>query len=78
MPVIVLDVPIRAWNETVIQSVLHGLDMCPENHREQGNTVVEITGTWDKLNTTLGRIKRKQPEVDLLGVMETKENDQCR
>jgi hypothetical protein len=78
MPVIVLDVPVRAWNETVVQSVLHGLDLCPDYHRETGNTLVEITGTWDKLNTTLTRIKRKQPLVQLLGVMESKENDQCR
>jgi hypothetical protein len=78
MPVIVLDVPMPAWNETVIQSVLHGLDICPDYHREKGNTVVEITGTWQKLNTTLTRIKAKQPGVELLGVMETKENDQCR
>jgi hypothetical protein len=54
------------------------LDICPDYHREKGNTVVEITGTWQKLNTTLTRIKAKQPGVELLGVMETKENDQCR
>lgn len=78
MPVMVLDVPIEAWNETVIQSVMHGLDICPDYHREKGNTVVEITGKWDKLNTTLRRIKVKQEKVLLLAVMESKENELCR
>jgi hypothetical protein len=78
MPVMVLDVPVESWNETVVQSVMHGLDFCPDYHREKGNTVVEITGTWTKLNTTLTRIKYKYPKVLLLAVMESKENELCR
>lgn len=79
MPIMVLDVPLPAWNEVILQSVLHGLDICPENHREKGNTVVEITGSWEKLNTALARIKRKGPEIpELLAVMESKLIDQCR
>jgi len=77
MPVIVLDVPVRAWNETVIQAILHGLDHWPDNHRETGHTIVEMTGTWEKLNTTLTRIRKKQPDVELLAVMESKEKHDC-
>jgi hypothetical protein len=77
MPVMVIDVPVESWNETILQSVMYGLDFCPDNHREIGNTVVEITGTWEKLNTTLTRIKKKR-DVQLLAVMESKENEQCR
>lgn len=73
MPVMVLDVPVECWNETVVQSVMHGLDFSPDYHREKGNTIVEITGTWQKLNTTLTRIKDKQIKVQLLAVMESKE-----
>lgn len=79
MAVMVLDVPAPAWNEVVLQTTLFGLDICPESHREQGNTVVEITGTWEKLQQVLTRIKLKGPEIpELLGVMESKENDRCR
>lgn len=78
MPVMVLDVPVRAWNEVVLQTVLHGLDMCPDIHREHGSTVVEVTGTWEKLNQVLARIKRKGPEIpELLGVMESKLIERC-
>jgi hypothetical protein len=76
MPVIVLDVPVPAWNEVVIQSVLYGLDMSPDSHRQEGNTIVEITGTWEKLNQVLTRIKRRGPELPkLLAVMESKQID---
>ena len=74
MPVMVLDVPIRAWNEVVVQSVLFGLDLMPDEHREIGNTIVEITGTWEKLNSALTRIRRKA-NPELLAVMESKEID---
>lgn len=75
MPVIVLDVPIPAWNQVVVSSVLYGLDMTPDDHRENGNTVVEITGTWNKLNAAFTRMKKRGPEIPkLLAVMETKEN----
>lgn len=78
MPVMMLDVPIPAWNQVVVQSVLYGLDMCPDNHRENGNTVVEITGTWDKLNKALARMKLRGPEIpELLAVMESKVITQC-
>jgi hypothetical protein len=77
MPVMVLDVPVRAWNETVIQSVMHGLDYCPDYHRHKANTVVEITGTWEKLNMIL-KLIRKTHQVELLGVMSSKENELCR
>lgn len=75
----VLDVPNPAWNQVVLQATLFGLDMCPETHSSKGNTVVEITGTWEKLNEALARIKKKGPEFpELLGVMESKPVDQCR
>jgi hypothetical protein len=73
MPVMVLDVPVECWNETVVQSVLYGLDFHPDYHQEKGNTLVEITGTWEKLNNTLTRIKYKYPKVLLLAVLESKE-----
>lgn len=77
MAVMVLDVPVPAWNETVLQCVLYGLDICPEDHRE-GNTIVEITGTWEKLQQVLTRIKSKGPEFpELLAVMESKPIDRC-
>jgi hypothetical protein len=73
MPVMVLDVPIPAWNQVVLQSVLHGLDMSPDNHRSVGSTIVEVTGTWEKLQQVLTRIKQKAPETpELLAVMESK------
>jgi hypothetical protein len=72
MPVMVIDVPVTSWNEVVVQSVLFGLDMMPDVHRDQGPTIVEITGTWDKLNSALTRIQKKA-YVDLLAVMESKE-----
>jgi hypothetical protein len=76
MAVMVLDVPIAAWNNVVLQSVLHGLDMSPDYHREKGNTIVEITGTWEKLNHVLTRIKQRGPEIpELLAVMESKQID---
>lgn len=79
MPIMVLDVPMPAWNEVILQSVLYGLDICPENHREKGNTVVEIAGSWEKLNMALTRMKRRGPEIpELLAVMESKLIDQCR
>ena len=79
MPVMVLDVPSSAWNETVLQSVLYGLDMCPDTHRSEGSTVVEITGSWEKLNQVLNKVKRRTfVAPQLLGVMENKQIDQCR
>lgn len=79
MPVMVLDVPAPAWNEVSLQCTLFGLDLCPEYRNSKGNTVVEITGTWEKLNEVLTRIKRKGPEIpELLGVMGSKTIDQCR
>jgi len=74
--VVVLDVPKAAWNNVVIQCVVLGLDYTPDDHREKGNTVVEITGTWEKLNTVVARIKRRGPELpELLAVMESKPLD---
>jgi len=76
MAVIVLDVPIPAWNNVVFQSAMLGLDISPDNHRERGNTIVEITGTWEKLNQVLTRIKKWGPEIpELLAVMESKPID---
>lgn len=72
MPVMIIDVPVPSWNEVVVQSVLFGLDMSPDDHREERNTVVEITGTWEKLNSALTRIRNKA-NVELLAVMESKE-----
>jgi hypothetical protein len=76
MPVMVLDVPIPAWNQVVLQSTLYGLDLTPDDHRAEGNTIVEITGTWEKLNQVLTRIKSKGPAIpELLAVMESKQLD---
>jgi hypothetical protein len=76
MPVIVLDVPIPAWNTVAFETAMLGLDLTPDYHREKGNTVVEITGTWDKLNQVFTRIKKWGPSVpQLLAVMERKEDD---
>lgn len=72
MPVAVLDVTIPAWNEVVIQSVLLGVDMTPDTHREQGNTLVELTGTWEKLRQVVERIHKRQP-VPVLAILESKE-----
>lgn len=77
MPVMVLDVPSLAWNEVVLQSTLYGLDMCPDSHRENQRTVVEITGSWEKLNQVLNAVKKKA-NPELLAVMESKQIDQCR
>jgi len=76
MAVMVLDVPVPAWNNVIFQSAMLGLDVTPDSHREKGNTVVEITGTWEKLNQVFTRIKKWGPEVpELLAVMESKSLD---
>ncbi len=77
MPVMVLDVPTPAWNIVSLQSALLGLDMDPDYHREKGNTIVEITGTWEKLNLVFTRIiNRATSEFpELLAVMESKQID---
>lgn len=76
MAVAVLDVPISAWNNVVFQCAMLGLDMEPYDHREKGNTIVEITGTWEKLNQVFTRIKKWGPEIpELLAVMESKQVD---
>lgn len=73
----VLDVPIPCWNTVAFQSAMLGLDFTPDYHRETGNTVVEITGTWEKLNQVFTQIKKWGPEVPkLLAVMESKPLDQ--
>lgn len=75
----VLDVPESSWNEVVLQSVLFGLDMCPDNHNEKVSTIVEVTGSWDKLNAALIRMRKWGPEFPhLLEVMESKPIEQCR
>jgi hypothetical protein len=77
MAVMVLDVPIPAWNETVLQCVMYGLDICPDDHRE-GNTVVEITGTMEKLQQVFDKISSRAPDLPvLLAVMESKPIDRC-
>jgi hypothetical protein len=76
MPVMTLGVPIPAWNQVVISSVLHGLDMCPETHAEEGKTLVEITGTNQKLTQVLTHI-RKRIAVDLVEVIASKEIHDC-
>lgn len=78
MPVMILDVPESAWNEVVVQSVLFGLDICPDSHQEKTSTIVEITGSWEKLNAALIRMRKKGPEFPhLLEVMESKLIEQC-
>lgn len=79
MAVAILDVPVSAWNEVVIQATLHGLDLCPDDHRESGNTVVEITGTEEKLNLVYDRIKQRcKEQPELLAILDHKPIDQCR
>lgn len=76
MAVLVLDVPVAAWNNVVFQSAMLGLDLTPDSHRERGNTIVEITGTWEKLNQVLTRIRKWGPHYpELLAVMESKPVD---
>jgi len=77
MAVLVLDVPIPAWNNVVFQAAMLGLDLVPDDHRETGNTVVEITGTWEKLNQVLTRIRARESKqlIELLTVMEFKSLD---
>lgn len=76
MAVAVLDVPIPAWNNVVFQCAMLGLEFTPDNHRENGNTVVEITGTWEKLNQVFTRIMRRGHVFpELLAVMESKPLD---
>jgi ribosome biogenesis protein Tsr3 len=77
MAVMVLDVPTPEWNNVVFQSAMLGLDISPDDHREKGNTVVEITGTWEKLNQVFARIKAREIRAftELLAVMESKPLD---
>lgn len=77
MPLMVLDVPKPAWNEVMLQATLFGLSVCPESNSPNPSTVVEVTGTWEKLNAVLSRVS-KRVNVDLLAVMESKVIDQCR
>lgn len=77
MAVLVLDVPIPCWNNVIFQAAMLGLDVSPDDHREKGNTVVEITGTWEKLNQVFTRIKSRGPVIpELLAVMESKSMDE--
>jgi hypothetical protein len=71
MPVLVLDVPVQSWNEVVIQAVCFGVDMTPEDHRENGNTIVELTSTWEKLDQVFTRISQRV-KVDVLDRVERK------
>jgi hypothetical protein len=77
MAVMMVDVPKPSWNEVVIQCVLFGLDYCPDIHRQEGNTLVEITGTREKLHQVLTRVQKKV-SVENLGVVESKLIDVCR
>jgi ribosome biogenesis protein Tsr3 len=64
MPVMVLEVPLPAWNQVVIQSVLFGLDMSPDKHSESGKpTVVEVTGSWEKLQQAYSKMRKWGPEL---------------
>ncbi len=65
MPVMILDVPVPAWNEVIIQTVMYGLDYSPDFHRESGNTLVEITGTNEKLHQVLTQINKKVKVANL-------------
>lgn len=74
----VLDVPLPSWNETVLQCVLYGLDFCPDQHKQEGATVVEITGTVEKLQQVFDRISSRAPDLPvLLGMIESKPIDRC-
>jgi len=76
MAVMVLDVPVRCWNTVVFEAAMLGLDLTPDDHREKGNTIVEITGTWEKLRQVFTRIMKWGPEVpELLALMESKPLD---
>lgn len=67
MPVMTLEVPEPAWNQVVMQSVLFGLDMTPEKQSDDGKpTVVEITGSWIKLQQVYNRMRKWGPNLPYL------------
>jgi hypothetical protein len=58
MPVAVVSVPLPLWNHVVLQATLFGLEMFPDKPTGE-NTVIELTGTWDKLNEVYNRSATK-------------------
>jgi hypothetical protein len=64
MPVMTLEVPLPAWNQVVMQSVMFGLDVFPDIHNDDDKpTVVEITGSWLKLQQAYTRMRKWGPEI---------------
>lgn len=67
MPVMTLEVPKPAWNQVVMQSVLFGLDMTPDKVNDNGKpTIVEITGSWIKLQQAYSRMRKWGPNLPYL------------
>lgn len=67
MPVLTLEVPERSWNDVVMSAIVFGLDMWPDNHGNTGKpTVVELSGSWQKLQQAFNRMKRFGPEFPSL------------
>lgn len=73
MPVIFLDVSNEEWNDVAMPVILFGLDMTPDSPARHGNTVVEITGSNEKLAQVFSKIRRKTRRVVLLGYTNKKE-----
>ena len=73
MPVMTLEVPEPSWNHVVMQTVLFGLDIWPMEHSTDGKpTVVQVTGSWQKLQQVYTRMRKWGPELPhLLAVTES-------
>lgn len=56
---IVLDVPRPAWNDTVMAAVVFGLDISPDRPEDQGSTIVDLCGSWEKLQQAFTYCTRK-------------------
>ncbi len=61
MPNAVIRVPDSLWNHVNVKATLFGVDVFPE-HPTGDITTVELTGSWDKLNSLVKLVRR--PIVD--------------
>lgn len=65
---IVLGVPRPAWNDVVMAATVFGLDMEPDNPEDTGPSIVEMTGSWDKLQLAYSYCTRKADRPTLVSV----------